>query len=95
MLRRLDRNQFLSRFLRDISAALAARIGVPMLVGTVLIVSSGLCFAVVIPMLAVTEAVSGMLLWLCLPLGLLHLGLFLGFLGFMLAAPLGANYRSE
>jgi hypothetical protein len=95
MLRWIDRNPVLSRFLRDISSALAARIGVPMLVGTIMIVLSGLCFAVVLPGLALADEISGALVWLCLPLGILHIGLFLGFLGFMLAAPLGADYRSE
>ena len=95
MLRRLDRNSTISRFLRQLSSGLAARIGVPMLIGTVLIVVSAISFAIIIPLLAMSEGISGQLIWLCLPLGILHIGLFLGFLGFMLAAPLGADYRSE
>lgn len=95
MLRRLDRNPTISRFLREISSFFAARIGAPMLVGTVMIVVSALCFGLMIPVLAMSDGISMNLIWLCFPLGILHIGLFSGFLGFMLAAPLGADYRSE
>lgn len=95
MLQFIDRNRRISRILRELSTALAARRGLPMLVGTILIVLSGLCFGAVLPMLVMSDEVASVWLWLCLPLGILHLGLFVGFLGFMLAEPLGTGYRSN
>ncbi|NDJ87425.1 MAG: hypothetical protein GYB66_16225 [Chloroflexi bacterium] len=95
MLRRIDRSKRLSRFLKWISPVLAQRRGMPMLVGTAIVILSGLCFAVVIPALVISDEVSAALLWICLPLGLLYVGLFVGFLGFMLATPLGEAYRSS
>lgn len=66
-----------------------------MLLGTVFIVLSCISFGVVIPALAASDDISSAILWLCIPLGLLHFGLFVGFLGFMLAAPLGEASRNS
>lgn len=95
MFKKLDRSKYIAEFLPRLSSALAVRIGVPMLIGTVMIVVSAVCFVVVLPALVLTDSLPGAVLWLCLPLGILHLGLFLGFLAFMLATPLGAEYPGE
>lgn len=95
MLRQIDRSPRISELLRNLSSGLASRLGLPMLVGTVLILVSGLCFTLTVPLLVLIENANAAWLMLCIPLGILHLGLFLGFLGFMLATPLGAEYRGR
>ncbi len=95
MLRRIDRSPQISQLLRQVSSTFASRLGVPMLVGTGLIILSGGCFLVIIPLLVIAEGANAAWLLVCLPLGLLYIGLFLGFLGFMLATPLGAEYRGR
>jgi hypothetical protein len=95
MLRPLDSSPRISRFLRWISTAMAKHRGLPMMVGTGLVIFSALVFGVVIPVLVASNRLDSTVLWLCLPLALLHLGIFVGFLGFMLSAPLGEAHRSS
>ncbi|PJF44172.1 MAG: hypothetical protein CUN55_05310 [Phototrophicales bacterium] len=95
MLRRIDRSPRISQLLRRVSSTFAARLGLPMLIATGLILLSGACFALTIPLLIIAEQVKAVWLLVCVPILLLHLGLFLGFLGFMLATPLGAEYHGK
>lgn len=95
MSRQLDASPRISRFLRWLSTTLAKYRGLPMLLGTILVVMSCVGFGLVLPVLVSAEKIDSALLWLCIPLGVLHLGIFLGFLGFMLSAPLGEAFRSS
>ncbi len=94
MLRRLDSSPRISRFIRWLTPALARQRGLPMIIGTIFVFLSFLCFGVVIPALAFSDAIADMVLWLCLPLCLLHFGLLTALIGFMIATPLGEEYRS-
>lgn len=95
MLRRIDRSPRISQLLRQVSSTFASRLGLPMLIGTGLIIVSGVCFLLTIPLLVIAESANAAWLLLCVPILVLHVGLFLGFLGFMLATPLGAEYRGK
>lgn len=94
MLKKFDQSPQISQFLRTISTAMAKRRGLPMLMGTLFLIASGLCFAVVIPALVISDNLPTPALWLCLPLALFYVGVIIGFIGFMLATPLGEEYRS-
>lgn len=95
MLKKLDQSPRISQFLRSISTAMAKQRGLPMLVGTGFLIVSGLCFAVIIPALVISDNLPAPALWLCLPLALFYVGVIIGFIGFMLATPLGEEYRSQ
>ncbi len=95
MLRKLDASPRISQFLRWFSTAMARQRGLPMLLGIGLVIVSGVCFGGMIPALVASNRMPDSYLWLCLPLGLLHLGIAAGFTGFMLSAPLGEDYRSS
>lgn len=94
MLKKFDQSPRISQFLRSISTAMAKQRGLPMLLGTGLLILSGLCFALVIPALVISDNLPTPALWLCLPLALFYMGVIIGFIGFMLATPLGEEYRS-
>lgn len=90
---RLDKNPYLARLLAFVSTTLAVQRGLPMLAGTVLVVLSCLASVILLPLVvAITEA-SGWWLLLLIPALLLHLGVIVAFIGFMMAAPLGKGYH--
>jgi hypothetical protein len=91
--RRLDSSQRLARLLSWISTTLAINRGLPMLAGTILVVMSCLVTGIVIPIIALTEAVADIWLLLCIPSLILHLGIFIAFIGFMMSEPLGRGYK--
>lgn len=93
LVHKIDSSPTLNRLLSGISTWLAIQRGLPMLVGTILVAFSCLVFGVTLPLLV--SATDSDTLWvlLCLPLFLLHLGILLAFIGFMMAAPLGKGYR--
>lgn len=81
MLNRLDRAEWLSRLIRWMSTTLAAKRGVPVIVAIVMTVISLIVH--------VLWVISGnMLVGLC-GFGLLHLAILIGFVGVLLAEPLG------
>ncbi|MBI5928125.1 MAG: hypothetical protein HY862_02365 [Chloroflexi bacterium] len=92
-MRKVDSSPRISRFIMRLSSALSTRRGWPLLAGTVLIVISFLCFGVVIFGLVMSDSATPIWLWMCLPLTLLHLAIFAGFTGAMLAIPLGEGYQ--
>jgi hypothetical protein len=91
--RRIDSSQRLARLLSWISTTLAIRRGLPMLLGTILVVISCLVTGVVIPVIALSEEVADIWLLLCIPALILHLGIFIAFIGFMMSEPLGRGYK--
>lgn len=95
MLKRLDESGRLSRLLEVFSTALSSRRGLPMLVGFSFIIISFFCMALLLPLLVIADRIPSIWLWLCLPFGLLYAGILLGFLGFMLATPLGEGYQEH
>jgi hypothetical protein len=76
-----------------LSSALATRRGMPLLTGTVLIIVSFFCFGAVVVGLVVSDHAASAWLLMCLPLFILHVAIFAGFTGAMLATPLGEGYR--
>ncbi len=94
MFGRLDSSTRISRFLEWVSTAMARQRGLPMLIGFVLVILSGFCFGMTMLALVLTDRIASIWLWFCPPLFLLHLGIIVGFLGFMLATPLGEEHRS-
>jgi hypothetical protein len=93
MLRRIDSSERLSNWLAQLSASSARLRGLPLLIGSGLLLLSFLGFALVILSLVASETASSSWLWLCVPIGLLHLALLIFFAGVMLAVPLGEGYR--
>jgi len=88
----LDKSPRVGKLLAGLSTFLANQRGLPMLVGTVLTVVSAIVSLIVMVIIVSSPAVNAIWLLLCLPIGLLHLAVFIGFLGFMLATPLGQGY---
>jgi ABC-type polysaccharide/polyol phosphate export permease len=93
MLRRIDSSERLSIRLAQLSASSARLRGLPLLIGSGLLLLSFLSFALVILSLVISDNAASGWLWLCLPVGLLHLSLLIFFAGVMLAVPLGEGYR--
>lgn len=91
LLRWVDRNAALNNFLTKLSTMLSINRGLPMLVGTVLVTISLVVSAIVIPVIAFSTDTIWLLL--CLPAAILHLGLIVAFIGFMVSAPLGRGFR--
>lgn len=94
-MRFIDRSPAIARLLNFTSTMLAVQRGLPMLAGTVLVVVSGIATGIVIPVIISSEGLSSIWYLLCVPALILHLGVFVGFLGFMLAEPLGRGYRER
>lgn len=93
MLRRIDSSERLSLLIARLSTAMARNRGLPLLVGTVVMLLSFISFGLILLGLVAAEEASQAWLWLCLPITLLHLALFAVFTGVMLAVPLGEGYR--
>lgn len=95
LLNRLDSSPRLSRRIDRISSMMATQRGLLLIVGTVLVLLSLLAHGVVVFVLVVYYNLSVALYWLCLPATLFHLGVLSGFVGLMLATPLGQGYRDK
>lgn len=93
MLRFVDRNNFLFRLLTAFSKRLAANRGLPMVAGAALTLISWLVTGIVLIVIVSDASIDSIWLLLCLPATLLHLGVFVGFIGFMLSVPLGPGYK--
>jgi hypothetical protein len=92
-MRFIDRNRTLAGLLAWISTTLSVQRGLPMLVGTVLVALSCIVTGVVIPVIISSENLSSIWYLLCAPALILHLGIFIAFIGFMMSAPLGKGFR--
>jgi len=93
MLRRIDESAVLSRLLSWVSTTLAVNRGLPMLAGTAMVVFSFILSGVFLFVITGADDVPDVWLLLCIPATLLHLGVIIGFIGFMMSAPLGSGYR--
>lgn len=93
MLRRIDSSKRLSDLLVQISTASARLRGLPLLIGTAILLLSLISFGLVLLSLVLSDIIASAWLWLCLPLGFLHLALLVFFVGVMIAVPLGEGYR--
>lgn len=95
VVRQLDSSAAVGRHLQSLSASLAAKRGLLLVAGTALLLVSLLAHVVVFVALVVTDTVGQPVLWLCIPVALLHAGVITGFVGVMLATPLGPGYRQR
>ncbi len=94
LLRQIDRNVWLRNALNRLSNTLAINRGLPMVVGLGLVILSLITVSIGIPLLVFLsdDVVMGWL-FLCIPALLLHLGIIVALVGFMLVTPLGRGYR--
>ncbi len=93
--RRADASPGFGRAINSLSSSIASQRGVPLLVGTVLVALSLVASGLVIVLLVTAGGFDTSLAWLCIPAALLHLGILTGFIGIMLAVPLGQGYRDR
>jgi len=95
LLRRVDRSEKLSRLINSLSSSMATQRGFLLMLGTAIVVVSLVAHAVVLAALVSTDDFGQKLYLLCIPFGLLHVGVLIGFTGTMLATPLGQGYKDE
>lgn len=95
LISRLDSSPWLSKRIDTLSSAMATQRGLPIIIGTGLLIASFVAHGIVIVLLVSTEQFGGSLYWLCIPFTLLHLGILAGFTGTMLATPLGQGYKDK
>jgi hypothetical protein len=95
LLSRVDSSGSLSSLIDSLSSSMASQRGLPLIVGTGILVLSLVTHAIVLVALVSTDAYDRNLYWLCIPFSLLHIGVLAGFTGAMLATPLGQSYRDK
>jgi hypothetical protein len=93
LLKWIDKNPRIGKLLTRISAVWAVNRGLPMIFGAALVLLSCGLTGLILPLIVSTEAVADIWLLMCLPALILHGGIFIGFLGFMMSQPMGAGYR--
>jgi hypothetical protein len=93
--RRVDASPRFGSALNSLSSSIASQRGVPLLIGTALVALSLVAGGLVIALLVAAGRYDASLFWLCIPAVLLHLGILAGFVGIMLAVPLGQGYRDR
>lgn len=92
---RLDSSRRLSRRIDRISSLMATQRGLLLLIGTAIVLLSLVAHAVILVLLVTHYDLSSALYWLCLPAALFHVGVLTGFIGIMLATPLGQGYKDK
>jgi hypothetical protein len=95
LLARVDSSGSLSNLIDSLSSSMASQRGLPLIVGTGILVLSLVTTAIVLVALVSTDAYDRNLYLLCIPFSLLHIGVLAGFTGAMLATPLGQSYRDK
>ena len=95
LLARVDSSGSLSSLIDSLSSSMASQRGLPLVVGTGILVLSLVTHVIVLVALVSTDAYDRNLYWLCIPFSLLHIGVLAGFTGAMLATPLGQSYRDK
>ena len=90
-----DASPRLSKLIDSLSSAMATQRGLPLLVGTVLLVLSWITHGIILMVMVSTKSFDHQLYWLCIPFTMLHLGVLAGFTGAMLATPLGQGYKDK
>lgn len=91
----IDSSPRLSDMINSLSSAMATQRGLPLLIGTGIVVLSLLTLGIVMIGLVMTNSFDRNLYWLCIPFTLLHIGVLAGFTGAMLAIPLGQGYKDK
>jgi hypothetical protein len=92
---KFDSSENLSNLINSLSSSMATQRGLPILVGTALLVLSWITHGIVLVVLVSTDTFDRNLYWLCIPFTLMHLGVLAGFTGTMLAIPLGQGYKDK
>lgn len=92
---KFDSSENLSNLINSLSSSMATQRGLPILVGTGLLVLSLISHGIVLVVLVSTDMFDRNLYWLCIPFTLMHLGVLAGFTGTMLAVPLGQGYKDK
>jgi hypothetical protein len=95
LITRFDASPRLSVMIDSLSSAMATQRGLPLLIGTVLLFVSWIAHAVVLAILVSSNTFDSQLYLLCIPFTILHVGLLAGFIGMMVATPLGQGYKDK
>lgn len=93
--RGIDSSDRLSRLINSLSSSMATQRGLLLMIGIGVVLLSSLTHGVIIILLVTTDHFSRALYWLCVPATLLHIGILAGFVGILLAVPLGQGYKSQ
>lgn len=95
LLKRIDRSRRLSHLIDAISSSMATQRGLPILIGISLLVLSWIGHGIVLAALVASDSFESNLYWLCIPLSLFHVGVLFGFVGVLIAIPLGQGYKDK
>lgn len=95
LLAAIDSSDRLSDLINSLSTLMATQRGLLLMIGTVIVAVSIVVHIVVIAALVATDSFDRTLYWLFLPFVLFHIGVLTGFVGIMLAVPLGQGYKSQ
>lgn len=91
----MDSSAKLSNLINSMSTVMATQRGLLLMIGTGIVALSFVVHIIVIVGLVATESFDRTLYWLLLPYALFHIGVLTGFVGIMLAVPLGQGYKSQ
>lgn len=94
-IRAFDSSERLSNSIDSLSSSMATQRGLPLVVGTGILILSLIAHGVVLLALVSTDNYDRNLYWLCIPFTLMHVGVLAGFTGAMLATPLGQGYKDK
>ena len=92
---RVDSSGGLSWLIDAISSSMATQRGLPMLVGVAILIVSWIAHGVVLVILVASNRFDSYLYLLCAPFSLLHVGVLAGFIGTLIAIPLGQGYKDK
>ena len=92
---RVDSSPRLSRLINAISSSMATQRGVPILIGIGILLASWIAHGIVLVVLVSTDALDSHLYLLCIPFSLLHISVLAGFIGTLVAIPLGQGYQDK
>lgn len=95
ILDRVDRSPKLSRLINSLSSSMATQRGLLLMVGTGIMILSLVVHGIVVLILIINDVVSSYLYLMCIPFGLLHAGVLFGFIGILIAVPLGQGFKSQ
>jgi hypothetical protein len=95
VLARIDESRKLSALINTLSSSMATQRGLLLMIGTGLVISSLIMHWLILVIMVASSSFDRHLYWLCVPFGMLHMGVLVGFIGIMFAVPLGQGYRSQ
>lgn len=95
VLKRIDKSRRLSTVISSLSSSMATQRGLLLMLGTGIVLLSLVAHGVMLVMMVATGSFDRHLYWLCIPFTLFHVGVLSGFVGIMLAVPLGQGYKSQ